>query len=168
MQNDFIRLRFNQLPEERIINFLSDISRIEKLNITKEKILSIQQLYRSDIRSMINCLQTQQNIVETMPIVTKNVWIDLYSAFMKRDSMDVIKQTIMDIAEDYKINYNTIIKLFLNFLVRYHSEILSEHFLIMVENLMHMKEGNPEYNINYLICYMKELAEVHNTHLVSQ
>lgn len=168
LQNDFIRLRFNQLPEEKIVKFLSDISKIEKLNITREKIISIQQLYRSDIRSMINCLQTQQNVADVMQIVTKNIWINLYSSFTQGNKIHVIKQIIMDIAENYKINYNTIIKLFLNFLVRYHSEILSEQFLIMVENLMHMKEGNPEYNVNYLIYYMKELVEVHNNHSAVQ
>ena len=168
LQNDFIRLRFNQLPEEKIVKFLSDISKIEKLNIPREKIISIQQLYRSDIRSMINCLQTQQNIVDIMPIVTRNIWTNLYSSFIQGDKMHIIKQMIMDISENYKINYNTIIKLFLNYLVRHHSEILSEQFLIMVENLMHMKEGNPEYNINYLICYMKEFVEVHNNHLTLQ
>ncbi len=104
LQNDFIRLRFNQLPEEKIVKFLSDISKIEKLNITREKIISIQQLYRSDIRSMINCLQTQQNVTDVMQIVTKNIWINLYSSFTQGSKIHVIKQIIMDIAENYKIN----------------------------------------------------------------
>jgi len=164
LQNDFIRLRFNQLPEEKIIIFLTDITKLEKLNITRETIISIQELYRSDIRSMINCLQTQQNIVDVTSIVTKSVWINLYSAFAQGNDMLHIKQLIMEISENYKINYNTIIKHFLNYIVRHNTEILSERFLMMVENLMHMKEGKPEYNINYLICYMKEIVEVHNTH----
>lgn len=168
LQNDFIRLRFNQLPEEKIVKFLTDIAEIEQLSVSYDKIVSIQQLYRSDVRSMINCLQSQQNVSEVVPIVTKDVWNKLYIEFENQNTDASIKSSIRRIAENYKINYNTIIKLFLNYLVRHEKNMLTENFLDMVENLMHMKEGNPEYNISYLICCMKELVMVHNTHSVVQ
>ena len=164
LQNDFIRLRFNQLPERKIVQFLTDISSVEKLVISDEKIASIQQLYKSDIRSMINCLQSQQTLSDIVPIVTKKVWSDLYLEFKGGASNSDIKESISSIAENYKINYNTIIKLFLNHLIRYNKSLLVEDFLDMVENLMHMKEGNSEYNISYLICSLREIVEAHNTH----
>ena len=144
---------------------LNDIANKEGLNITKEKIISIQQLYKSDIRSMINCIQSQQNNFDDLPIITKEVWENLYYEFEKGSSIDNIYRLTLEIGNDYKINKNTIIKLFLNYLIRYNKDIIKEDFLKIVDNLMHMKEGNSEYNINYLICCMKELVEVHNTHL---
>ena len=106
LQNDFIRLRFNQLPEKNIVKFLTDIVDTEKLDISHEKIVSIQQLYRSDVRSMINCLQSQQNVSEIVPIVTENVWNNLYLEFGKQNTDNEIKQLVRSIAESYKINHN--------------------------------------------------------------
>jgi replication factor C subunit 3/5 len=57
LQNEFIRLRFNQLPREEIINFLNNISVSEGLNLSQKTLSCIQKLYKSDIRSMINFIQ---------------------------------------------------------------------------------------------------------------
>jgi DNA polymerase III delta prime subunit len=40
LQNEFLRLRFNQLPKEDIIHFLKNISKSENLNIM-EKVLTM-------------------------------------------------------------------------------------------------------------------------------
>jgi len=64
LQNEFIRLRFNQLPKENIIEFLRHISLSEKLNLTDNSLSCIQKLYKSDIRSMINFMQSNQDIVK--------------------------------------------------------------------------------------------------------
>ncbi|MDA7464557.1 AAA family ATPase, partial [Candidatus Poseidonia alphae] len=47
LQNEFVRLRFNQLPEKDIISFLENINIAEKLNYSQEALLSIQQLFNS-------------------------------------------------------------------------------------------------------------------------
>jgi DNA polymerase III delta prime subunit len=39
LQNEFMRLRFNQLPKNMIIQFLTNISEHEKLNLNKESII---------------------------------------------------------------------------------------------------------------------------------
>ena len=62
LQNEFMRLRFNQLPENEIINFMEMINKSENLNYTREDISSIQKIYKSDIRSMINYIQSNQNV----------------------------------------------------------------------------------------------------------
>jgi DNA polymerase III delta prime subunit len=168
LQNDFIRLRFNQLPEDKIIYFLTTIAKSEKLDLNKEILNSIQQLYKSDIRSMINCLQSQQNVKQVAQIITKSVWIKLLSDFEKIDDLDTIYKLIIQISEDYRINYNAIIKLFLNYIVRNRNDLVSDKFLDMTENLLHLKEGNQEINVMYLICSMKELVASHNSNSIVQ
>jgi replication factor C subunit 3/5 len=64
LQNEFIRLRFNQLPKEEIIEFLKKISDVENLNLSKQSLESIQKIYKSDIRSMINFMQSNQQIIK--------------------------------------------------------------------------------------------------------
>ena len=69
LQNEFIRLRFNQLPCNDIYNFLNNISLQEGLNLTNSSLRSIQKLYKSDIRSMINYMQSNQNLTESYMII---------------------------------------------------------------------------------------------------
>ena len=46
LQNEFIRLRFCQLPESEIYTFLENIKQKENLSIKKNQLLSIQKLSR--------------------------------------------------------------------------------------------------------------------------
>lgn len=57
LQNEFIKLQFNQLPKEEIVHFLKKISHGENLQLDDSIIMNIQQMYKSDIRSMINFIQ---------------------------------------------------------------------------------------------------------------
>ena len=74
LQNEFIRLRFNQLPEKDIIQFLNKICKQENLILKNTELCSIQKLYKSDMRSMINCLQLQQNYKNNIKIINRNTW----------------------------------------------------------------------------------------------
>ena len=59
--DEFIVIRFNQLPEESIITFLDNINKLENLNMTRDTIINIKKYYNSDIRSMINYMQNNVN-----------------------------------------------------------------------------------------------------------
>ena len=61
LKNEFICVRFNQLPCNDIVQFMKSIVEKEKINIGDESIQIIQSMYKSDIRSMINFLQLNQN-----------------------------------------------------------------------------------------------------------
>ena len=61
MQNEFIRLRFCQLPIKDTYSFLNKIVENENLNITKKQLKTIQIRFKSDIRSMINYLQSNHD-----------------------------------------------------------------------------------------------------------
>jgi replication factor C subunit 3/5 len=65
LQNEFIRLRFNQLPKENIIQFLDNVSQKEGLHFSKESLINIQKIFKSDLRSMLNFMQSNQDIIKT-------------------------------------------------------------------------------------------------------
>ena len=90
MQNEFLCFRFNQLPENDITNFLSYISKNESLSINPKQINLIQQLYKSDIRSMINFIQTNQNLLteEKLNIINNDIWKELNIKFINKDKAD--------------------------------------------------------------------------------
>ena len=64
LQSEFICVRFNQLPEPEIYKFIKNVSNVEKLKLSDIDIQTIQKTYRSDIRSMINFIQLNQNLSE--------------------------------------------------------------------------------------------------------
>ena len=106
LQNEFLRLRFNQLPEPDIIKFLTNIAVCEKLNMSEKSIKLIQRLYRSDIRSMINFMQSNQNVIDDKEfnIIDNTVWENLYIKFLQREKLNKMEQYIQEISKNYNID----------------------------------------------------------------
>ena len=152
LQNEFIRLRFNQLPKTEIINFLTNISNSEKLNMSQQTLLCIQKLYKSDIRSMINFMQSNQNIVKDETefyIIDNDVWEKLIEILSKREKIDNISMFVHNVSIQYNIDKKNIIKDFLNYIIRNHPQHLCKEFLNFVENLMHSQIQSNNIHINY-------------------
>ena len=156
LQNEFIRLRFNQLPKEDIIGFLKQISDTEKLNMSQNSLSCIQKLYRSDIRSMINFIQSNQDIVKnhseaesSICIIDNDVWDNLFEKLSKREKLENICAYVHSISIQYNIDKKNIIKDFLNYIIRNKSKIVNHDFLKFVENLMHSQNLNNNNHIYY-------------------
>ena len=166
LQNEFIRLRFNQLPKDDIIHFLNHISESEKLNIPLSFLSSIQKLYKSDIRSMINFIQSNQDIVKLQNnepiiyIIGTDVWENIISMILKRENLEVVKNYIHKISTQYNIDKKNIIKDFLNYIIRNHSKYLSDDFLNFVENLMHSQIQNNNIHIYYSLSRLSSFISV--------
>jgi replication factor C subunit 3/5 len=161
LQNEFIRLRFNQLPKEEIITFLNNISVSEKLDLSAKTLSCIQKLYKSDIRSMINFMQSNQNInTELLNIIDKNVWNELLNKILNREKMDNINIFIHSISINYNIDKKNIIKDFLNYIIKNYPKYINCKFLDFVENLMHSQNQNINVNVNYLVSRLSSLLSV--------
>lgn len=152
LQNEFIRLRFNQLPKEEIITFLNNISVSEDLNLSPKSLSCIQKLYKSDIRSMINFIQSNQNLEnDSLNIIDDEVWDELYTKILEREKLDNLNNFIHSISINYNIDKKNIIKDFLNYIIKTHTKNVNSKFLDFVENLMHSQNQNNNTHINYLI-----------------
>uniref|UniRef100_A0A6C0ARC1 AAA+ ATPase domain-containing protein n=1 Tax=viral metagenome TaxID=1070528 RepID=A0A6C0ARC1_9ZZZZ len=156
LQNEFIRLRFNQLPKEEIIKFLKNISISENLNLSEKSLECIQKLYKSDIRSMINFMQSNQDIVKQnvdndfkFNIIDNNIWENLISMFLKREKINTLNDYIYLISIKYNIDKKNIIKDFLNYIIRNYSKYVNTKFLEFVENLLHSQVQNNNVYVNY-------------------
>ena len=156
LQNEFIRLRFNQLPKEDIIKFLTSISVSEKLNMSQKSLSCIQKLYKSDIRSMINFMQSNQDIVKNQSdeafkfcIIDSDVWENLLEKLKKNEKIENIKLFVHSISIQYNIDKKNIIKDFINYIIRNHPKYLCSNFFNFVENLMHSQIQNNDIHIYY-------------------
>ena len=161
MQNEFIKLRFNQLPKDDIINFLQNIVEKENLNMNRQSLMLIQKLYKSDIRSMINFMQSNQGVQSTTTttpdstkifyIIEDDIWAKLYTKFASKETFDKLISIIQQISTAYNIDKKNIIKDFLNYIIRNKPATVSPPFLTFVENIMHTQDSKNTYYINYSI-----------------
>ena len=158
LQNEFLRLRFNQLPSEDINSFLKNIAKSEKLNINEKSIECIQQLYKSDIRSMINFMQSNQynfklndanfNNNLNFNIIDNNIW-ELLTSKLKKEKLEDLNSYVNSVSIKYNIDKKNIIKDYLNYIIRNKSNLITHQFLNFVENLMHSQESNNQTFVNY-------------------
>ena len=157
LQNEFMRLRFNQLPEREIVGFLSVINENENIKLTETTLKSIQKLYKSDIRSMINYMQSNQNLIGHSEIIDNNVWENLTKSFLDKETREKIIEMFIFISSKYNIEIKNIIKDYLNFIIRFKPEYVNENLLNFIEHIMHIQEPNISYLLSYTILKLKSL-----------
>lgn len=160
LQNEFLRLRFNQLPETDIITFLRNISRSEKLNLSEKSLYLIQKLYKSDIRSMINFMQSNQNIKETdINIIDDQVWNTLYNSIKDGTELTKVAKNIDDISKKYNLDKKNIIKDFFNYIIRNYNTLICPAFFQFVENIIHFEDCKDSYYVNYSLIKLSSLIK---------
>lgn len=151
LQNEFMRIRFNQLPEQDIIQFLSTISIKEELNISIEKLKSIQRLFKSDIRSMINYIQSNQSIIAIKEVVDDTTWANLTTLIKDKDNYKSAIPFFAKISADYNIEIKNIIKDYINYIIHTKPTYLSSAFLKFTEFIIHLPEPNTSHIVNYSV-----------------
>jgi replication factor C subunit 3/5 len=161
LQNEFMRLRFNQLPESDIISFLLSISKSENLSLTEKSLYLIQKLYKSDIRSMINFMQSNQDVnPDDFNIIDSDVWQNIYLKIKSKTGLTIIVNEINKMSIKYNIDKKNIIKDFLNYIIRNkHDDLLKKmpEYLNFIENIMHFEDCKNSYYVNYSISRLSSL-----------
>lgn len=137
LQNIFIKLKFNQLPQENIINFLQNIISKENLTYTNEQVISIQKFYKSDLRSMINHIQLNMNNTKNCGFITDDIFVTLTQHFKEYNNYDKISNYIDNVIVKYYIDINKIIISYLNFVIRNKDIMINNQFLKLVEYITH-------------------------------
>ena len=155
LQNEFVRLRFNQLPENEIIKFLNIINENENLQYNIETIHLIQKLFNSDIRSMINYMQSNEQIIYNKKIIQNELW-EKITTDIKDKTLEENIVFITNISNEYNIEKKNIIKNYLNYIIRNKKSIVNKTFLNFVENIIHIPDLNIDYMLHYTILKMNK------------
>ena len=122
--DEFIVIRFNQLPENDLIDFLDNINKNEDLKMSRETILNIKKFYNSDIRSMVNYMQ---NNVNNSSIET--ISQDLHDSIFKIHTTKNLKnfiEFIYNSSNKLQIDYRIILKKYIGFLILNKNSIIQE------------------------------------------
>jgi DNA polymerase III delta prime subunit len=160
LQTEFMRIRFNQLPEADIINFLETISQKENLNIPTEKLKSIQRLFKSDIRSMINYIQSNQYIIHHKDVVDDYIWDKLTLLIKDKEKYKEAIKQFHKISSDYNVEIKNIIKDYLNYIIHYSSQYVNSEFLNFTEFIMHLNEPSVDHIIHYTVLKLHNLLNI--------
>jgi replication factor C subunit 3/5 len=159
LKNEFICIRFNQLPKTDIYKFIKNISINEKLNLSDNAIDTIQKTYNSDIRSMINFIQLNQNIdILDYNIIDDTIWEKIHDLLNSKTTSknDIIKY-IRNISIHYNNDIKNIMKNYFNYIIRNKKEFITTEFLNIVEVIMHFNNANMNHILNYFIVNLQNL-----------
>lgn len=183
LKNEFISIRFNQLPKEDINTFIKTIATKEHVDITDYMIDIIQDLYNSDIRSMINFIQlhhgkSKSPFTKTSDspnswensIMNRTVLSKIHEMFLQNEKTECLSNHLHGISIQYNIDKRTIIKKYLNYMIRYHPRFLlykspsvNLTLLDISENIMHSNITNIDTCVCYFLVSVREIyASVFN------
>ena len=151
LQNELMHLRFNQLPSDKVIEFLSTIRDQENIPLDNESLRSIQSLFGSDIRSMINYMQSNHGCYTELQVVNNSVWEKLLVDIRNGNGDAAIEEVAMS----YNMAGKNVMKDLLNYVVSNCSEFCSSEFLRFAQSIMHMDDKSSRYVVPYFLRRME-------------
>jgi replication factor C subunit 3/5 len=163
LKNEFICIRFNQLQKKHIYQFIQTISMKENMQLTDETIEIIQTMFHSDIRSMINFLQLNQNLntQEWKENIMNISVLETFHSHLLNPTCD--KKYMLEFLHSTSIKYNTdkntILQKYLNYIIRNYPQYVIPPFLHMVQVVLHnhKTQNNFEERFNYFYFHCREI-----------
>jgi DNA polymerase III delta prime subunit len=171
LQNEFICVRFNQLPKNEIYKFITSIAEKEGLKMDQESIETIQTIFQSDIRSMINFIQLNQNmnfLEWDKKIIHRGLLENIHNIIISNtqneiDNVEKCKQYICDISVQYNIDKKSILLKYFHFIIK-EKEYPRNLFKIM-EEILHNSDVKTEVMLNYFSQKMIDLFSKEYSHI---
>jgi len=143
LQSLFLRIKFNELPKKDIIYMLNNIKNNEKLHCNNVTFENLYNYYKSDVRSMINHLQSKKN-----DKILNNENYENITKYAKTNSMNNFIRYLNNISKHYNIDKKNIIKNYSSYIIFNFKDNIIEYidnFKFIIHNL--------DININYIISY---------------
>jgi DNA polymerase III delta prime subunit len=155
LQNEFICVRFNQLPKHDIYQFIRKIATDENMAISSAAIDAIQTVFRSDIRSMINFLQLHQNIRNDeewiRSILSDDVLEELHQHLHYRTSPpSETVAWIYHLSRSYNVDKRHIFNTYFFHVLRHYPDLVTLDWLDRVEVAVHTTDARCEDVIHFL------------------
>ena len=161
LKNEFICIRINQLPKLEILRFIKNVAFKENISITDEAINEIQNLFKSDIRSMINYIQLNENILNGEG-----------GTYMNEDTLEQIHALTIDlsvnsgmfasfirkISIEFNIDERSIVQKYINHLILNYPNISNTKFIQSVEIVIHRHDIPLRVHILYLFSQIRSMV----------
>ena len=130
-------------------SFNGNVAKAENLQLTDSDIQTIQKTYRSDIRSMINFIQLNQNLSEwSGSIITNDSWNKIYELH-RLEHVTELKDFIQYISIQYNIDKKGIMIKYFNYIIRNKIHNITPLFLDNIEVITHSDNSDLNSIIEY-------------------
>lgn len=149
LKNEFVRLRFNHLPDNEIEKFLANICEIEKIKVCDGKLAAIRKAFGSDMRSMINYLQSNYSHSQEITIVYECDWQNVYE-YIQNKEYNTLKRKLNNIAE-MGIGMKNVIRDFTEHIIRSYPNKITSKFLGYIEFIIHIKDVDDSYLLSFFL-----------------
>jgi replication factor C subunit 3/5 len=151
LQAEFICVRFNQLPNAEIHQFIRTIAQKEDIVLSDDKIDMIREMHQSDIRSMINFLQSMCVSEDTsIKMIQASDWQRIHQKMVSGCAKEDVLRIISDLSVRYNVHLKNIMHQYLNYVIRKHPGLISSELLDVAEKIVHATDDFP---IQHLLSY---------------
>ena len=155
LQNEFVTLRFNQLPKNEISKFINTIAEKESIILKSNTIDALYNNYQSDIRSMINFIQLNQNLQLhdwQDNILHISSFIRINNIFNQKSNVQLylFKNTLLDLCLKHNTDLNNLINEYLFYLLRNSQSSLSSSFIHNIKEIVHIQDASQDSILNHL------------------
>ena len=158
LQNEFVKLHFCNLPKVEILKYLKNIIENENINISNTNLESIQKLFKSDIRSMVNYIQSHQHIDhnDCLNIIDEKIWKEITQYILKenlKNNIDYINHK----CELYQYKIKDFIKQLIYYLLNNELYISNEIFMRFFKYIIYNETAHEESLLKFFILRFCEL-----------
>ncbi len=153
LQNEFVKIRFNSIPDKDLHNFIGKIMQSERINISSKKIISISKFFNNDIRSMINYLQVNYN--NKILMIKDDIYIKLYNINLYDEAIK-FNNKVLKIEKTYDISVKNILKEYIIYLINNKYIDYTTENINNIELFFHENE-NSKKNIILYVYYLLRL-----------
>ena len=110
------------------------------------------EIYNSDIRSMINFIQLNKDTkYSDINIISKKVLECLHQKLIKKEKYQEIIDYVHITSIKYNIDKISIIKKYLDYIVRDYSNLITSDFLDFCEVILHTDDTSIQRIVKYMI-----------------
>ena len=127
LQSLFIRIKFNELPKKDIISMLTNIKNSEKLDCNNSTFVNLYNYYKSDVRSMINHLQSKKNDNILSNENYKNI-----TKYAKTNNLNNFIKYFNSLSNIYNIDKKNIIKNYSSYIIFDFKDITRKKIIMLI------------------------------------
>ena len=153
LQNRFIKLKFNRLPNDDVIRLLKDITLKENVVMEEEELKSLQIYFDSDIRSMINYIQVNRNN-NKIEILNDKIINNMLSDV----KIEEVDKKVNELSKRYNVDKYGIMKQYIYYMIKNKYDVNSV-LLDKLEGIFRNIDTSNNNNIIYILSKLLSLED---------
>lgn len=156
LQNEFLCMKYDQLPKPEIATFLRNVASSENIHFSDNFLEYLYLTFKSDIRSMVNCMQLHANngMIDDNSLITPQILHNICTTITDTDvPTATVVSHITDMGATYNIDIVTLFCLLINNFIR--NNHATDVFLNAVEQVFQEGITIEPVHMSYVIGKMR-------------